>query len=123
MFAAKRPSLARAEMKEKLLTIVFWIAACIGALDRAEAQAPAPNATGSPAYREALARAEKGDAVAQFNIAMMLVGGKDVERNLTNAAAWLQKSAQAGNVSAQFNLAVFYTQGAGVPQDFTEAAK
>src|SRR5262245_29645723 len=134
MFAVKGsktwPTLLANPMNHKLLTILLWVAVSVGALCGAEGQGPdtapaTPQASrsGSAAYRETLARAEKGDRVAQFNLAMMLVAGKEVERNLTNAVTWLKKSAEGGNAAAQFNLAVFYSQGAAVPQDFTEAAR
>lgn len=50
--------------------------------------------------------AEQGNAVAQNNLGVVYLTGKNVARDDAEAVKWFTKSAQQGNVSAQFNLDV-----------------
>src|SRR5262245_8160148 len=89
----------------------------------ATSQSLAGSSAGSPLFKQALADATKGNAAAQFKVGMFYIGGKEIDRDVATAAAWLRKAADQGHAAAQFNLAVLYTQGVGVPQDFAQAAK
>jgi uncharacterized protein len=67
--------------------------------------------------------ADKGDALAEFNLGQMYARGLGVQRDYTEAAAWLRKAADQGLAIAQLYLGLAYTDGDGVPQDDAEAAK
>jgi TPR repeat protein len=69
------------------------------------------------------AKAEQGDADAQFSLGLssgFVVGGetKDAE-----AAGWYRLAADQGHALAQFNLANMYASGQGVTLDDAEAAR
>src|ERR1700732_2132083 len=67
--------------------------------------------------------ADKGDALAQFNLGQMHARGLGVQRDYTEAIAWLRKAADQGLAIAQHYLGLAYTDGDGVPQDDAEAAR
>lgn len=71
-------------------------------------------------YRKA---AEKGLAIAQFNLAGAYASGEGVAQNYAEAARWFRKAADQGDAQSQFNLGVLYSGGQGVPQSLSEAAK
>ncbi len=69
-------------------------------------------------------KAEKGDAIAQFNLGWMYgSGGVGVPRDSAESERWYRKAALQGNDEAQHNLAVIYHYGLGVPKDYAEAVK
>ena len=70
---------------------------------------------------EIRARAEGGDADAQYQLAMQLLTGIDGPRDDTEAAAWALRAAEQDHVDAQFFLGILYRAGTGVPQDDYEA--
>ncbi|MBT5457979.1 MAG: sel1 repeat family protein, partial [Rhodospirillaceae bacterium] len=65
--------------------------------------------------------AEKGNARAQNDLAVMSLKGRGVPQDVSGAAAWFRKAAEQGLATAQNNLAVMYRKGQGVPQDFGKA--
>jgi len=66
--------------------------------------------------------AEKGDAKAQYDYALMFENGVVVNQNQIEAAKWYKKSAAQGYPYAQNNLAVMYEEGRGVERDYAKAA-
>jgi localization factor PodJL len=93
--------------------------------DAAEAlAAPAdllPPATLGPAAL--IAAAGRGDARAQFEIAVIYTEGRAVPADLTQAALWYQRAAVQGFAPAQYRLATFYETGRGVARDPAEARR
>ena len=67
------------------------------------------------------ARAEQGDAKAEFNLGLMYSQGKGVPQDLTAAAHWYRQAADQGNPEAQYGLCDMYHRGKGVARDYTEA--
>ena len=67
------------------------------------------------------AKAEAGDATAQFELGCMLLEGKRTEADPAAARSWFGKAAQAGHVRAKVNLGVIYERGMGVEADDREA--
>jgi TPR repeat protein len=65
----------------------------------------------------------RGDAVAQYVLALMCRGGNGTERSLIESSKWLKKSAGQGYAPAQLGMGVLYSSGKGVPLDLAEAAK
>jgi TPR repeat protein len=76
-----------------------------------------------PNFTAIKAKAEQGDADAQFTLALSSDfvprdGPSDAE-----AAAWYRRAADQGHALAQFNLANMYASGRGVKLDDMEAAR
>ena len=75
------------------------------------------------AYREFSKLAESGDSRGQFNLGILYLTGRGVERDIAAAVEWHRKAAEQELAAAQHGLGVFYYQGMGVNQDFAEALK
>ena len=69
------------------------------------------------------AKAEQGDAQAQFNLGFRYNNGEGVPQDDAEAVKWYRLAAEQGHASAQNNLGVMYDNGQGVPQDDAEAIK
>jgi len=66
--------------------------------------------------------AEKGDAMAQFNLAMLYHSGSGLPQNEAEAVKWYIKSAENGYIIAQEYLAVAYREGwFGLEKDLKKA--
>ena len=61
--------------------------------------------------------AEKGDLLAQLNLAKMYREGKGVSKDYKAALKWFNLSAEQGNALAQYHLGVAYSFGLGVVSD------
>ncbi|MDH5324112.1 MAG: sel1 repeat family protein [Gammaproteobacteria bacterium] len=67
--------------------------------------------------------AKKGDAMAQFNMALLYHSGSGVPMDEKKAVEWYQKAAQGGHPLAQEYLAAGYEEGwFGLPKDKKKAA-
>lgn len=77
-------------------------------------------ATAARQFREA---AERGDAAAQHNLALLYSNGKGVPQDYTEAMKWYGKAAEQGYASAQYNLGTAYFFGQGVAKDYVAAYK
>lgn len=94
----------------------------------ATAVAPAPQPPPEPpalsgAAARYLARAEAGEAAAQYDLAVLYANGEGVGQDYAAAAVWFRRAALAGNPAAAFNLGVLYARGLGVQQNADEAAR
>ncbi len=69
------------------------------------------------------AGAERGDRVAQYDLAMLYWRGEGVPRDRVQALKWLQQAAAARLSSAQFVLAQVYESGDGLPRDMQQATR
>jgi len=69
------------------------------------------------------ARAEKGDAGAQYKIGTMYYSGDGVPQDRIEAVKWFRMVAEHGDANIQFGLGVLYAQGKDVPKDSVEATK
>jgi len=54
---------------------------------------------------------------------MLYAEGGVVDRDMAQAAHWLEKAAEQGNAAAQSNLGVLYANGQGVPASDEKAAR
>ena len=79
-----------------------------------------PNAEVVKSERRA---AERGDASAQFKLALRYDVGLGVPQDYAESVKWLQRSADQDFVIAQYNLGCMYDSGQGVSQNHAEAAK
>jgi TPR repeat protein len=100
-----------------LLTTLLLTSAGLASASDDAAKAAYENGDFATALREYEARAEQGEAEAQFGLGVLYQRGEGVERSRETAAAWYRKAAAQGHVAAQFNLAYLYEVGLGVPQD------
>ena len=66
--------------------------------------------------------AERGDAIAQYNLGLMYLAGQGVNQDYGQAAKWFRKAAEQGDAPAQYNLGLIYQGGQSVKQDSVEAA-
>lgn len=71
-------------------------------------------------FREA---SERGDATAQYNLALMYDSGKDIPQDDAEALKWYLEAAKQGHAAAQYNLSMVHFFGKGVPQDYVTAYK
>ena len=72
------------------------------------------------------ARAEQGDADAQFGLGVMYDDGEGVPEDDREAVRWfrlVRLAAKQGDASAQLFLGHMYADGEGVPQDYVQAHK
>ncbi len=69
------------------------------------------------------AKAEQGDARAQYKLGLMYTFGDNVTQDDREAVKWYSKAAEQGDIDAQHNLGVTYYNGdgAGVTRDFSRA--
>jgi uncharacterized protein len=75
------------------------------------------------ALREFADLAESGDPRAQYNLAVMYLKGRGVEKNLARAFDLQQRAAKGGLAAAQHGLAIMYYRGEGAERDYKKAAE
>jgi TPR repeat protein len=83
----------------------------------------APVQAQTPEIDALRARAEAGDAEAQFNLGTVYADGEGVPQDDAEAARWFRLAADQGHANAQTNLGIMYRYGVGVPQDRAEAVR
>lgn len=98
-----------------LLVLVFcicaaWAPSCSLAATRDKGLDPA-----------LLAKAEAGDAEAQYQLGKMYNFGDGVRRDYAQALFWYRKGAEQGDPGSQFMLGGLYHFGQGVPKDDAQA--
>jgi TPR repeat protein len=72
---------------------------------------------------ELMAKADKGDAIAQCNLGYRYEKGNGVPQDYTEAIKWYRRAAKQGQASAQCNLGQMYYHGKGVRTNLPEALK
>jgi TPR repeat protein len=65
--------------------------------------------------------AARGDAHAQFGLAVAYERGQGVKQDYAQAAVWYRKAAGHGLATAQYELGVMYERGRGALQDYAQA--
>lgn len=80
---------------------------------------PVTQSNAAPTLRQA---ASRGEAAAQYQVAMNYAAGTGVPQDFKQASFWLEKSAKQGFAAAQYRLASLYEKGEGVAKDMTKAA-
>ncbi len=71
-------------------------------------------------FLEARAKAEEGNAQAQFSLGGLYAAGKGVKRDPRRAAEWYRKAAEQGLAGAQYALGLDYLHGNGVDANQAE---
>jgi hypothetical protein len=68
--------------------------------------------------------ADRGDAKAQYRLAMMYHQGKGaVHQDYAQALSWYRKAAAQGEAGAEYGIGYMYFNGQGVTQDYAEALR
>ena len=67
------------------------------------------------------ARAERGNAQAQYRIGVLYSDGRGVPQDEAEATAWISMAAESGYPDAQCCMGVKCEHGIGVPRDFVRA--
>lgn len=65
--------------------------------------------------------AEQGNADAQFELGLRLLGGEGLPKDADQAANWLKKSADQQQMGALNAMGTLYSEGIGVPKDEKKA--
>jgi len=87
-------------------------------------RAAAPKGAALPGkFQEYQAKAEQGDAEAQFNLGFCYDDGRGVAKNYAEAVKWYRKAAGQNFAPAQFNLGYCYANGQGVAKNYDKAVK
>jgi TPR repeat protein len=73
------------------------------------------------AFNENKAKAERGDRLAQLNLAYCYNLGLGVAKDEVEAVKWYRKAADQGYANAQRSLGLCYLNGEGVAKDEVEA--
>ena len=72
-------------------------------------------------WQAARARAEQGDAAAQFSLGLSCSTGNGHQEDLPQAVKWYRLAADQNHTLAQFNLGLMFAGGQGVPTDHVAA--
>ena len=99
---------------------VLLLLACAGLLVRSFAQTTDSK---RKLKEEIRAKAEKGDAEAQYQLGSLYYDGTAIAKNASEAVRWFQKSAGQGHSKAQSKLGECYAFGEGVTKSAVEAVK
>ena len=67
--------------------------------------------------------AERGNAKAMHNLAVLDADGGGKGANYKSASQWFRKAADRGVADSQFNLGILYARGIGVEQNLAESFK
>jgi TPR repeat protein len=67
--------------------------------------------------------AEKGSAVAEYNLGVRYARGNSVQQSYEESFNWFQKAAQKDMIQAEINLAILYANGLGVSKNLFEAKR
>lgn len=65
--------------------------------------------------------AQRGDAIAQYELGMLYDRGQGVRQSYTEAARWYRKASEQGCAQAQVSLGMLYSDGRGVGRDYHQA--
>jgi TPR repeat protein len=82
-----------------------------------------PVVEATPQFEATKAKAETGDAQAQYNLAECYANGQDVAKDEIEALKWFRKAAEQNYAPAQCELANCYYYGLTVAQGYAEAVK
>lgn len=66
-------------------------------------------------------RADKGEAQAQYELAIKYLNEPQPNLKLTDIADWLKQAAKQGHAKAQYELGKMYREGSGVPKNLIKA--
>jgi TPR repeat protein len=101
-----------------ILAWIFWE----GVLREPDRSNPAESSSSmATKVRSTLEAAERGDPVAEHELAQMYATGDGVPQDERKATAWLERAAAHGGVEAQYELGIALRDGRGTLQDDVRA--
>lgn len=104
-----------------VLNLIFTLPGLLATLPCASA--PSQQSAVSASSVAALeSRAEAGDAVAQYDLAVEHLRSNPAAPDYKSAIKWLSASAAQGNVDAEFLLGYLYEHGEGTERNYAKAA-
>jgi len=109
------------EQEQRLAQVEEELKGMMKELRAGAAPEPQKKDGGTPDLAAVRERANRGDAVAQFNLGLRYVKGHGVPQDYATARGWFEKAAAQGDRLAQSYLGFLYQTGRGVPQDYTQA--
>ena len=107
-------------MESRLVVLALISFVAIGGSFQASAQ---PSDYAEKVFDFSKAKAERGDAEAQFFLGVCYSVGEGISKNEAEAVKWYRKAADQDHAAAQFALATCFAIGAGVKQDDREEMK
>ena len=110
-FKAADPTLALLDARDAMRVIV------------ATASSTPPASEEVKAFEAYKAKAEQGQAEAQYRLGFIYERGLGVPVDYVEKARWWRAAADQGHAGAQFSIGYCYGRGEGVPRDYSEAAK
>lgn len=72
-------------------------------------------------FKKSMAKAESGEAKAQYKVGEMYEKGRGTPKDAKQAFNWYQKAAKQNYMKAQYKLGYMYFKGVGVSKDRTKA--
>lgn len=109
----------RCAITQKLLLVSF--SSLLFVLNSAAQNSVAENNTANSGMQSLIARAQAGEAAAQFELGRRYEDGRGVAQSDAKAVKWFRKAAQKDNSQGQNSLGVMYAEGRGVKQNKQEA--
>ena len=70
---------------------------------------------------EVISLANQGNAKSQYKLGLMYELGMGIEKDLSQAFVWYQKSADQDYAKAQYNLGIFYALAKGVEKNIEQS--
>ena len=120
MAAMTRSALKTARLPVLLVCLGLVAASCAQSDRAASAYDRGEYGTALSEWR---ARAQAGEAKAQYNLALLYYRGQGVPKNLDLAVGWALKSANQGYPLAQYTVGIMYSRGEGLEKDDQQAAR
>jgi uncharacterized protein len=68
-----------------------------------------------------LAKAQRGDVDAQYNLGIMYYHGEGVAKDIDKALHWFQMAAEQDDADAQYNLGLMHGKGEGTKKDHSRS--
>ena len=75
----------------------------------------------SPTPEKVISLANQGNPKSQYELGLMYELGMGIDKNISQAFAWYQKSANQDYAKAQYNLGIFYALAKGVNKDIEQS--
>jgi uncharacterized protein len=98
--------------------VAIALAVCIGGTIGAGAAGRAVRPAAYPSVAVVIARAERGDVVAEAQLGGLYSTGRNVPQDYYEAAKWFYRAATRGQGGAQYALGMLYNKGKGVRRDY-----
>ncbi|PIE24092.1 MAG: hypothetical protein CSA62_04615 [Planctomycetota bacterium] len=109
--------------RSAFLAGLLALAALVLSCESSNKSALDPNGELAQPFSSLQARAQNGDAGAQYRLGYLKEQGQACAANLKEAAHWYRFAAEQGHPAAQYRLGMLYFEARGVALDFVEAER